>query len=350
MSDKEQSLQQILDNLILEQSSNGVKLMDSSLNDEVRMMVKSKIADAFLERLKLRILNKLEMNKEIEQEFEAAVLTTWRKPLELLDLLLDICIEVSNYFISEYDGRDSSKRNYVKEALARQQANACLVFNEVLHLLKSGFPSGAHMLWRTLHEIACICYLISEQGDDVAKRFLDYEAVETYLQAQAISEYQQEMGYASLSKRDLKLIQKDLEALEKLYGADYTKKSNYPYGWIPRTIMKTRSLKEVERSVKLDVFRPYYDLAVYNILGGQNGLIFKLGITKKKNKRLIMPVGPSNYGLGEPGKSSAISLGQVTSSLLLYDTGIKRQVIVEALRNLVDEICDAFSEIEAEFG
>jgi hypothetical protein len=348
MSFTDESMQKMLDDILVEYSD-GVKLMDLSLNEEVRAMIKSNLATALLERLKSRVLSNLEASREIEKEFEGAVLRTWERPLDLLDLLLNICLEVSTDFISESGSGGSSKRSYVQRALARQQANACLVFNEILHLLKSGFPNGAHSHWRTLHELACLSYLISNHGDDVAKRFLDYEAVEVYFQAEAISEHQKKMECASLSKKDLKAVKKGFKAMEKIYGADFVKKSTYPYGWIPRTVLKTRSFKEIEKSVGLDTFRPYYDLAGYTVHGGQNGLIFKLGIMKNKNKHLVIPVGPSNYGLAEPGKSAAISLGQVTACLLLSGSGIKRLVIVEALRNLVDEICDAFSGIEAEF-
>jgi hypothetical protein len=349
MSGANESLHTILEEIIVEHSSNGMELMDSSLNEEIRMMVRSKIANVLLEKLKSRLQNRVETSKEIEQEFEAAVFITWKTPLQLLDLLLNVCLEVSSDFSSESASGASSKRDYVQEALSRQQANACLVFNEILHLLKSGFPSGALSHWKTLHELACVSYFISEHGEDLAKRFLDYEAVEAYFQAEAINEHQQNMECASLSKKDLKAIEKDFKAMEKIYEDDFVKKSNYPYGWIPREVLKTRSLKEIEKSVKLDTFRPYYDLAGYTLHGGQNSLVFKLEIMKNKNNRVVIPVGPSNYGLAEPGKSSAISLGQVTACLLLSKSGVKRLVIVEALRNLVDEICDAFSEIEAEF-
>jgi len=341
------SLQTILEDIIKEHSSEGMELMDSTLNEEIRMLVKAKIANVLLERLKSRIIDKLEMSKEIEKEFEAAVLTTWKKPLDLLDLLLNVCLEISNDFKLEYE-TVSSKGDYVREALGKQHANACLVFNEILHLLKSGFPSGALLHWKTLHEIVCVSYFISKHGTDVAKRFLDYEAVEAYLQAEAIHEHQENIDCTSLSQRDFKALKKDCKAMEKLYGSDFVKKSNYPYGWIPRELLKTRSLKEIEKSVELDMFRSYYDLAGYNLHGGQNGLIFKIG-TMKNNKRLIIPVGPTNYGLADPGRSAAISLGQVTSCFLMSESGIKRLVIVETLRNLVDEICEAFGEIETEF-
>lgn len=349
MSSTDDSLETILDDILMKHSKDGMKIMDSALNEEMRMMVKARLANVLLEKLKSRMLDKLEMSKQIENEFEAAVLRTWKKPLDLLDLLLNTCLEVSNDFTSEY-GVASSKYDNVQEVLGRQQANACLVFNEVLHLLKSGFPSGAQLHWRTLHEIVCVAYFISKNGEDLAKRFLDYEAVEAYFQAEKINEHKQSMECASLPEGDFKALKKDFKKMKKNYGPDFVKQSNYPYGWIPREVLKTRSLKEIEKSVELDTFRSYYDLAGYNVHGGPNGLIFRRGTRKNKDNRVVVPVGPSNYGLANPGRSAAISLGQVTACLLMSKSGVKRLVVVEALRNLVDEICDAFSEIEAEFG
>jgi len=347
MSLTDESLQTIIGDIMMEHSNGSQKLPDFGLNEKTQMMVKAKIATVLLEKLKSRMQDNLERSKNIEREFEAAVFNTWRKPLDLLDLLLNICLEISTDFTSEKESK-SAKRDYVREALARQQANACLVFNEILHLLKSGFPSGALSHWRTLHEIVCGAYFISENREDVAKRFLDYEAVENWLQAQAIYDYQQNVDCTSLSKKDMKALKKDFEAMEKLYGSDFVKKSNYPYGWIPREVLKTRSFREIENSVKLDTFGAFYDLAGYNLHGGQNGLIFKLG-TMKSNNRVVIPVGPTNYGLADPGRSAAISLGQVTACFLMSESDIKGRVIVEALRDLVDQICDAFGKIEAEF-
>jgi len=347
MSVTDESLQTIIDNIMMDHSNNGLKLVNSGLNEETRRIVKEKIAAVLLEKLKSRMQNNLETSKDIEREFEAAVFSTWRKPLDLLDLLLNISLEISTEFISEKESK-SSKRDYVREALARQQANACLVFNEILHLLKSGFPSGALSHWRTLHEIVCVAYFISENGEAVAKRFLDYEAVEAWLQAEAIYVYQQNVECTSLSKKDMKALKKDFKVMEQLYGSDFVRKSNYPYGWIPHEVLKTRSFREIEKSVKLDTFRAFYDLAGQNLHGGQNGLIFKLG-TMKNSNRVVIPVGPTNYGLADPGRSAAISLGQVTACFLMSESDVKGLVIVEALRDLVDEICDAFGEIEAEF-
>lgn len=350
MSDTGDTLQTILDDIVMDKSSNYAKLMDSALNEEIRLMVKAEVANILLEKLKLRRLDKLEASKEIENTFEDAVRTTWRKPFNLSDLLLNVCLEVSSNYTSNFEKGTSSKRDYVLEALAKLQSNACLIFNEILHLLKSGFPSGAQLQWRTLHEMVCVSYFIFEHDNELAKRFLDYEAVEAYFQAKDFRTHQNRMDYEPVSNTDFKSLKKGFATMKKTYGADFVKKSNYPFGWIPRDTLKVRSLKEIEKSVKLDMFRPYYDLAGYNLIGGQNGLIFKPGTRKSRKKRVVIPVGPSNYGLANPGKSAAISLGQITSCLLRSGSGVKRLVIIEALHNLVEEICNTFSEIDEEFG
>ena len=350
MSDTGDTLLTILDDIVMDKSSNYAKLMDSALNEEIRLMVKAEVANVLLERLKLRRLDKLEASKEIEYTFEDAVRTTWRKPFNLSDLLLNVCLEVSSNCTSNFEKDTSSKRDYVLQALTKLQSNACLIFNEILHLLKSGFPSGAQLHWRTLHEMVCISYFIFEHDNEMAKRFLDYEAVEAYFQAEDFRKHQKKMDCEPLSNSDFKTLKKGFATIKKTYGADFVKKSNYPFGWIPRDTLKVRSLKEIEKSAKLDIFRPYYDLAGYNLIGGQNGLIFKPGKRKNKKKPVVIPVGPSNYGLANPGKSAAISLGQITSCLLRSGSGVKRLVIIEALHNLVEEICNTFSEIDAEFG
>jgi len=351
MSQTDDSLRMILNDVLDEYVNTGRITIDSSVNEENEEIreITSKSAIILLRRLKSRTTANLEASKVIEKEFEATVLRTWKKPIDLLDLLLYISLEVASEFSSERGSKTGSKHSYIHEALSKQQTNACLIFNEILHLLKSGFPSGAYSHWRMLHEITCVSYFISKHGEEMAKRFLDYEVVKGYFQAQAIRKNQQKMECKSISERDIEEAKKKVNKMNKTYGSDFVKKANYPYGWVPREVLKTRSLREIEKSVKLEMLRPYYDLAGYTVYGGSKGLVFKQGLMTKKSKNVILPVGPSNYGLADPGKIAAISLGQVTACLLATAATLKRLVIIETLRSLVDEICDAFDEIHAEF-
>jgi hypothetical protein len=348
MSSADDSLKLILGNILSEYPSAGMELPASKIAEGEVVEVSSKSAVLLLKRLKSRALAKSEAGRWVETEFEEAVHMTWRKPLDLLDLLLDISLEVSGEFALEGENK-TSKRDYLQPALVRLQMNACLVFTEIVRLLKGGFPDGAVSLWKSLHEITCTAYFISKHGDDVAKRYLDYEVVENYYQALAIQGHQEAMGYESFSEKDFRAFKRLFDKMKKLHGSDFVKKSYYPYGWVPSDVLKARSLREIEKSVGLDMHRPYYDVASYNVIGGSQGLMFKLGPLKSGRKSLVPVVGPSNYGLAGPGRSAAISLGQITSCYLMVKPTLEKTVVVEAMRNLVDEICNAFSEIEEEF-
>ena len=348
MSSSNDSLKLILDNVLSEYPSAGLELPDSKIAENEIVNVTAKSAASLLERLKSRALAKSEASSWAETEFVEAVHMTWRKPFDLLDLLLDVSLEVSIDFTSEEEN-SKSKSDYLQPALIRLQTNACLIFSEIVRLLKSGFPDGAVSLWKSLHETVCIAYFISKHGAEVAKRYLDYEVVENYFQAIAIRDHQKAIGYESISERDFKAYKQLFNKMKKLHGADFVKKSNYPYGWVPSSALKARSLRELEKSVDLNMFRPYYDVASYNVLGGPQGLMFKLGLMRTGRKSAAPVVGPSNYGLADPGRSAAISLGQITSCFLTVKPTLERLVVVEAMRNLVDEICNAFSEIEEDF-
>ena len=161
--------------------------------------------------------------------------------------------------------------------------------------------------WKVLHEITCISYFIYKHGKNIAKRYLDYEAVENFFQAQIMNKNHQEISCKSLSKKDFNVAKKRFYMMRKHYGEDFVKKSNYPYGWVPRPILKTLSFKEIEKDVRLDMLRPYYNLAGYNVYGGAKGLMFKPRISDVSINRIILQVGPVNYGLAEPGTISRVT-------------------------------------------
>src|SRR4030042_5016450 len=123
MSNTDDSLQMILDSILSEYVSAGKKITDSAVNleNEETREIASKSAIILLKKLKSEAPAKLEASKGTEKEFEAAVLRTWRKPLELLDLLLYISLEVASEFNSECGSETSSQHSIIQTALARQQ-------------------------------------------------------------------------------------------------------------------------------------------------------------------------------------------------------------------------------------
>jgi len=58
----------------------------------------------------------------------------------------------------------AAQNDYQFEALVRLQAGAARVAGEIYALLLSGYASGAHARWRTLHEIAVTALFIAQRG------------------------------------------------------------------------------------------------------------------------------------------------------------------------------------------
>ena len=47
-------------------------------------------------------------------------------------------------------------------------------------LLKAGYADDAHARWRSLHEMSVVGYMISQNGQELAEKYLLHEAVQQY--------------------------------------------------------------------------------------------------------------------------------------------------------------------------
>lgn len=303
-------------------------------------------ADALLKELKSESFQMLKERRRYEQGFEKRLYQRWKKPIDLLETFLVIALDAGAEFNKEYRDEASKTSNYKFDVLTRLHARGCLIVSEILSLLKHGFADGAYARWRTLHEIACISFFIWEHGQDVAKRFLQYEIIVSYRQALAYQKHCRELGYEPLSEKEFAEIKKALARICRIYGKDF--RQEYPYGWIPKKILKKRNFAEIEKHVKLDKLRPYYNMACYNIHSGPKGILFKLGLIQDRSKRELLLAGPSNFGLADPGQSAAISLCQITTCLLSTKPTITGLITIKAMQNLVPEICETFCEIQSQ--
>ena len=123
------------------------------------------------------------------------------------------------------------------------------------------------------------------------------------------------------------------------YGREFRKS----YGWAAAALRKeTPTFADIECSVKLDHFRPYYKLASQGIHAnpqGANpqGAFFRLGTLGEE----VLLAGPSNAGIADPGHSVAISLYQATVFLLSERPSYDHLVAVKIMGRLTDEIGNA---------
>jgi Family of unknown function (DUF5677) len=112
-------------------------------------------------------------------EFRERMESRWGKPLGQLRMLLTMSREwCRNINVRESSCRRSKNRQS-RRVLIRLLVRACQVTDEILCLLENGFAGGAMARWRTLHEIAVVAAVILQHSDEISKRYLAHQHVES---------------------------------------------------------------------------------------------------------------------------------------------------------------------------
>lgn len=269
--------------------------------------------------------------------FERRLIASWKTPLDLLEMHVHIALELGTGFNEQHRQVAKLKKPLLIEVLNRLHARSCQVAAEVLVLLKCGFSDGAMARWRTLHEIAVTSLFIRKHGEKMARRYLCYEAIESYKGAQQYQRYCRRLGHESFSQAEMKEIEDARSGAINEFGKSFGEN----YGWAASVLKHSNpTFAQIEENIGLNHLRPYYKMASQNVHADPKGAIFRLGL----NGERFLLAGPSNMGLVEPGHSTAISLLQVTSCLLFLQSTLDNVVLVKVMMILSDEIGTAFSK------
>jgi hypothetical protein len=295
-------------------------------------------AHILLKQLRKNAAALLSARKKDRIGFETRLAKRWRKPLRLLEMLLAIALEAGDDFNREFRAMAAEENNQVFEVLIRLHARACQIASEVLVLLKSGHADGAHARWRSLHEIAVVGVFIKREGNEIARRYLAHDGVESCKAARQYQKHYARLGFEPISEAELKHLQSVYKRLVDHFGDAY----RYDYGWAAPVLgNKKPSFMDIEQKVGLDHFRPFYKLASHNVHANPKGVFHKLGLFPGAEDVLL--AGPSNAGLVEPGQGTAISLSQITATLLGTRPTMDTLVISAILVTLMDEIQQEFA-------
>jgi hypothetical protein len=328
----------------LEKSGKAIDVRESQkLIGEVMRKFLPQTADLLLKAIESQSPQILITRRRYALKFEKRLMEKWKVPIDLLETLLGISIELGAEFNEAHRWEASKSNDFLFDVLTRQHARSCQIGHEILALLKSGLADGALARWRTLHEIVVVSFFIQKHGQDVAKRFLSYIVVETRKEARIYQKYCHRLGYEPLRDKELKEIEQRVNDMLRTYGEDFDQEN----GWVPKNISKDRTFAEIEKSAQFDHLRPYYRMACNNVHSGSKGMKFRLGLIPTVGKELLL-AGPSNYGLADPGQCTAISLHQMTALLLSTRPTIKRLIGMKIMEKLVNETCLAFTKVQSE--
>ena len=311
------------------------KMMPDLVEDTARSM---------LSTIKSEANAGLKADREYTQQFEERLEKHWQKPLELLELFIALALEAGSEFNRSLRENAARSKDYRFDALTRMHARACQTGSAILVLLRSGYADDAHARWRTLHEIAVVGMLISEASQDLAERYLLHEVVQQYKGALQLQRHAKSLNADPLSQSEFD----QLETQRNLLVAKYGKPFKGEYGWSASELGKDRpTFADIEDSVDLEHWRPYYRMASDNTHANSHGAKFRLGLADHQIDEMLL-AGPSNAGLADPGHSTAISLGQITLALLITEVNFDDLITINILLKLGDEVGDAFLQAHRE--
>jgi hypothetical protein len=280
--------------------------------------------------------------KKEQTDFEDRIELRWGEAFELMELYYVLAFESGEAFNDKHREEAALGKNYLFDALTRIHARSCQIFYEIMALLKAGLADGAMARWRSLHELAVIALFLNEHGSEVAERYLAHALVENYKETKEYQKHCRKLGYEPIDRNEMRKLKRRKEAVCVKYGEDF----HDDYGWVPRNILRSRNFKEIERSIRMDRWRPFYKMACLNVHAFAKGLKHRLGLFRTGSQQEVLLAGPSNYGLADPAQNAAISLHQVTTGLLTTRPTIERLIAICTMQRLVDEIGTAFCRIQ----
>jgi len=280
-----------------------------------------------------------ELRKE-RLDFECHIFELWEEPFDLLETFLGIVFEIGEKFNRLFRPTAAEDNDYKFEVLVRLHARGCQIAQEILLLLKGGYPDGAHARWRTLHEIAATSLFIAKHDNNVAERYILYDYIESYKTANMHRQCYKGYGEEPPTDEELEKLRKIKDDLCNRFGENFKER----YGWASH--LGIVQFSGIEKDVDLDHMRPYYKLSSNNVHADPKGVMFKLGTFGVSNAKKTILTGPSVFGFTEAGHSTAISMYQITYALLSIRETLEKYLILRIISNFENEIGEAFFGVQ----
>ena len=279
-------------------------------------------------------------NRELGK-FETRLRERWFAPLDLMEMLIAIAANAGAMHNQRLRAASDFKRPTVLDVTTRLHARACQVANEILILLRHGYADGAMARWRTLHELSVTALFISQGDDETARRYSEYEVVESAAAAEDYRDHQTRLGFDPIRPTELANLHRLRNELCERYGKAF----GGPYGWAAHRFPSAKmDFAKLAAAVQVQHFTPYVNLAHQRIHAGPKGVFFQLGSLGDDNRILL--IGPSNYGLADPGARACHDVVLASLAVLLLDTNVDAVVCLSMLESLSREAEIAFVDTQ----
>lgn len=284
----------------------------------------------------------LREHRSLSGEFVARNISRWAETFDLLETLIVICTDSGAEFNSSYRPQAASEDDLVFDLVVRHHARGCHIANEILCLLKNGFSDAAHARWRALHEVAATAMFIAKHGKECAERFYYHEVVDSYNGMVEHKKYEHRLQAKGPTAEEVAECKVQFDLLIKKYGKKYADN----YGWASYLFPNHNKVGfgAIEKDVQLEHMRPYYKWASQNVHTGSKAMRNRLALSETDEDILL--VGQSDSGMTDPAHATAISLTQITATLLFLKPTIDHVIILEIIKDYSNEVGNTFLKID----
>ena len=273
------------------------------INDFINM-----VSDDMAKTLESTMYEKVRDSENFDAEFVARNKQKWGKAFTAYRALYEICIEAAHYkceYLDELNYDEKKDKQYTLLALRDLHGRACQMYLEILCLMENGFVDGAYARWRSLYELVIIACFISDNGEDVAKAFVECSEVQN---------------------DDYKWAKK---------AKCFTGKDKVSFNMIRK-----------ESSIVKGSWEQPYQLANEVVHATARGTFKRMG--NWDGMEPCIPVGRSDYGLSTPGEHAAIMLSIITITFLVALSNIDTLAFSKIVYKWVDIVRKYFFMVAVE--
>lgn len=275
--------------------------------------------------------------QQTQLAFRERLEVRWGEGLNPLRMLLTVSRELGLETHGKWKRSRAKKDRHRRDVLLRLHARACQVTGEIINLIESGYADGAMARWRTLHEISVVATLISDNDNELAHRYVAHDAVESKRSLNAYLRTHAALGYRPPAKREVNRVEWFYNLVLQRFGRAMKNEN----GWAAELLKKDEpSFADLEAAAGKSRIRAHYKMACQSIHAGIKGITNSLGVLPGNP---VIVAGPSNAGLQEPGQNTAITLTQVTFTLLGPRWQLDDIIAMRVLADLQNQAVKAFA-------
>lgn len=177
--------------------------LNGGLQDVIRQTVEDCVSSTLQHYRKISG-EALDLIRNETKGFEERTFERWKPALDHLEMMWHISRELGEAHSKDFDADQAECTHAVMLAVSAIFPKALIVTQEIICLLKGGYPDGALARWRSLHELTVSALYISKEGKEAALNYLLSFHFSARIAARQLNEFADRAKMAPFSEEELR--------------------------------------------------------------------------------------------------------------------------------------------------